>query len=341
MSPARPVTIVGGGLAGLSLGLALRRLDLDVDLHEAGTYPRHRVCGEFIAGLDAWTRSRLGLDPFLADALRHEEVAWHHRDRLVRRQILPEPALALSRQVLDARLARAFRAAGGRLHERSRITAPGHAEGWVFAHGRRRGRSGWLGLKVHVRNLPLAAGLELHLGDGAYVGLCALPGGEVNVSGLFLQRPGLTPVRGDVLGAYLHAAGLGRLARRLADAETDPDSRCAVAGLGFTPAGATPGQLALGDAWAMIPPFTGNGMAMAFQSAALATPALAAWARRTSSWSQTTADVHRALNRHFRLRLNAARALHAWLLRPARQRWLAWAARAGLLPLRPLYHTLH
>ena len=60
---ARGVEIVGGGLAGLSLGLALRRAGVPVTLHEAGEYPRHRVCGEFIAGLDERTRARLGLDP--------------------------------------------------------------------------------------------------------------------------------------------------------------------------------------------------------------------------------------------------------------------------------------
>ena len=68
MSSPRPVEIVGGGLAGLSLGLALRRAGVDVTVYEAGHYPRHRVCGEFITGLPRRTRERLGLDPFLADA---------------------------------------------------------------------------------------------------------------------------------------------------------------------------------------------------------------------------------------------------------------------------------
>ena len=40
---ARTVTIIGGGLAGLTLGLALRQRDVPVTVCEAGTYPRHRV----------------------------------------------------------------------------------------------------------------------------------------------------------------------------------------------------------------------------------------------------------------------------------------------------------
>ena len=46
----KPITIVGGGLAGLALGVALRRNDVPVSVIEAGHYPRHRVCGEFISG---------------------------------------------------------------------------------------------------------------------------------------------------------------------------------------------------------------------------------------------------------------------------------------------------
>jgi 2-polyprenyl-6-methoxyphenol hydroxylase-like FAD-dependent oxidoreductase len=46
----KPITIVGGGLAGLTLGIGLRRRGVPAALWEAGHYPRHRVCGEFICG---------------------------------------------------------------------------------------------------------------------------------------------------------------------------------------------------------------------------------------------------------------------------------------------------
>ena len=44
------IQIVGGGLAGLTLGIALRKSEIPVTIWEAGHYPRHRVCGEFISG---------------------------------------------------------------------------------------------------------------------------------------------------------------------------------------------------------------------------------------------------------------------------------------------------
>ena len=101
MNATHPIEIIGGGLAGLSLGLALRREGVPVTLHEAGEYPRHRVCGEFITGLAASTIQRLGLAPALRDALHHEEVAWSVGGASPRIQHLPSPALGLSRHALD------------------------------------------------------------------------------------------------------------------------------------------------------------------------------------------------------------------------------------------------
>ena len=50
MPAPRTITIVGGGLAGLTLGIGLRQRGIPAEIFEAGTYPRHRVCGEFISG---------------------------------------------------------------------------------------------------------------------------------------------------------------------------------------------------------------------------------------------------------------------------------------------------
>lgn len=340
MSSLRPIEIIGGGLAGLSLGLALRRAGVPVALSEAGEYPRHRVCGEFISGLAPATIARLGLGPLLADALEHRNVAWYIGDRAARIQRLPSPALGLSRHVLDARLAAAFVAAGGELHTRTRVTDLAAKPGRLFTTGRRRARSPWLGLKIHARGLRLTRGLELHLGENAYVGLARIEADQVNICGLFRRRE-LCAKGGDLLLGYLQAAGLAALAARLAAAELDAGSFCAVAGVAFDHRVAAAGRACLGDACAMIPPFTGNGMAMAFQGAELALDPLLAYAQGTSAWPETCRLIHRALHRNFRVRLASAGALHPFLLQPPRQRWLSALTRARLLPLRPLYTLLH
>lgn len=335
-----PIEIIGGGLAGLSLGLALRRAGVPVTLHEAGTYPRHRVCGEFIAGVERSTLDRLGLGPLLEDALLHHEVAWFIHDQPPRIQRLPAPALGLSRLVLDLRLADAFVAAGGHLLTGSRVTDLEPRPGRIFATGRRRGKPAWLGLKLHARRLELTRELELHLGDDAYVGLARIEGGAVNVCGLFRRRD-VTGRGPTLLPAYLRATGLDQLAARLDAAELDSSSCSAVAALDFDRRVVPTDGISLGDACAMIPPFTGNGMAMAFQSAELALNPLLAYAAGAATWADTCDATHAALHGRFRLRLASADLLHPFLLQPRHQRWLAVLNRARLIPFRPLYASLH
>lgn len=341
MTAPRRIEIVGGGLAGLSLGLALRRAGVPVTVHEAGGYPRHRVCGEFIAGLDRRTLRRLGLERVLAGALVLEQVAWHLGEGPPRRQRLPAPALGVSRHLLDARLAAAFVAAGGELHEQSRVTDDHDAPGRVFATGRRRAtRSPWIGLKFHARELPLERDLEMHLGAHSYVGLSRVDAHTVNVCGLFRRRA-LCARGAQLLLGYCAAAGLGRLAQRLARAAIDAESFCAVAALDFDRRPPALPRLSIGDAAATIPPFTGNGMTMAFQSAELALDPLLAFARHQLAWPEARRAVHAALRDRFRLRLGSAHLLHPFLLHPKSQRWFARLSRAHLVPFRPLYASLH
>jgi flavin-dependent dehydrogenase len=340
MKAPQPIEIIGGGLAGLSLGLALRHAGVPVTLYEAGGYPRHRVCGEFITGLSDATVTRLGLESFLHDALRHHEIAWFQGGLLVRRQHLPSPARALSRHRLDARLAEALVAAGGSLVTHTRVPVGPAKAGTVLTTGRRRTDSPWLGLKIHALDLPLKCELELHLGAETYIGLTRVENGRTNVCGLFRRRELAGPGPALIL-AYLRAAKLTALADRLAEVNLDAKSFCAVAAVGFDPHVPASSRLALGDACAAIPPFTGNGMAMALQSAEVALDPLLAYARGDAEWPETSAAIQTALQHRFRLRLAAADVLHPFLLQPVRQRWLTRLSRAHLLPLRPLYSVLH
>lgn len=340
MHAVRPLEIIGGGLAGLALGGALARAGVPVRVHDAGRYPRHRVCGEFIAGLPERTAARLGLGAALSGALRHRTVAWFRGGRVIRRHALPAPALGMSRRALDERLASSLIAAGGELRQGERVDAAGPAEGRVLATGRRPGGSSWLGLKLHARELPLAADLEVHLGERGYVGLSAVEGERVNLCGLFERRP-LQGAGGGLLLSYLRACRLDEVAERLERGTPDPSSFCAVAGMCFDRSVAPREALCLGDACAAIPPFTGDGMAMALQGAELALDPMLAYCRGELSWEGARGAVQRSLARAFRLRLASAGVLHPHLVGAPGQRWLAGLVRSRLLPLRPIYALLH
>ena len=341
MNSIRPIEILGGGLAGLSLGLALQRAGIPTTIFEAGHYPRHRVCGEFIAGLKERTIETLGLREILADARQHYSVNWYRRDRLVRYQTLANPAIALSRYALDARLAETFEKAGGQLKTGSRISDKTTPPGRIYATGRKRVSSEWLGLKLHVRGFTLASDLEFHLGNQAYVGLCGIENQEVNVCGLFHLQHGLAVTRSSALLRYMTETGLEALAARIAAAQIDEASFSAVAGLNFERPKGVPDRIYLGDAYAMIPPFTGNGMAIAFQSAECALSPLVAWAKQECEWSQVVAVVSTALRQRFSRRLTLASRLHPFLLSPGPQSLFDVANRTGLLPLRTIANAVH
>lgn len=340
MNRTQTVHIAGGGVAGLALGLALRRRDVPATVSEAGSYPRHRVCGEFMAGLDQATISMLGLGRILQPSGRAQRVAWFSGGRAFWRTTLPEPVRVLSRFHLDASLAQAFTEAQGSLRCGERI-APSGLPGEVLCTGRQRGKTQWLGLKCHVRGLPLSADLEMHLGRRAYVGLCTLPDGAVNICGLFRQEHPLPASKKDVLPQHLERAGLGVLADALRHAEVLPESFSAVAGLKLTSSPERTGCIRLGDTFGMIAPFTGDGMSLAFQSAATAAPHLDSWAHGEVPWSETVRRVNEALSQRFARRLRAAAWLNAVLCAEIGQQVLKLAARTGMLRLRPWYGLLH
>ncbi|HLZ53411.1 MAG TPA: FAD-dependent monooxygenase [Verrucomicrobiae bacterium] len=322
---AKSITIVGGGLAGLTLGIGLRRRGVPVTVWEAGHYPRHRVCGEFISGHGQETLARLGLRGLLerAGAVNAGTAAFFSTAQSTPPRSLPAHAICLSRFTMDHALAVEFKKLGGELQEDQRRRDEDFGEGIVRATGRRaqtmENGSRWFGLKVHARNVPLTADLEMHVSPRGYVGLCRVDGGAVNVCGLFRRRAGedRTPQN---WGEWLRGQTGSPLNRRLAAAKFDESSFCAVAGISLRPhRAAARAECCVGDAITMIPPVTGNGMSMAFESAGMAVEPLAAWSHGEISWTQTRQALAGQCDAAFARRLAWAKWLQRMMLAPSLQ----------------------
>ncbi len=321
----QPITIAGGGLAGLSLGIALCRHGLDVTLHEASTYPRHRVCGEFISGVSEDTLARLGITHTLTDAVPLTTACWSDTSGPL--GSMKVKGRGISRWDLDQNLQQTFTELGGRLVTQSRIE-PG--TGIIWATGRPKRPGSWLGLKFHVSNLDLTHDLEMHMGATGYLGLARIENHLVNVCGLF-QSHTVTKAKGPaLLIAHLRAGGLQTLADRLDAADIDASSFCGVAGFRL---GSQPGPLfSIGDSACMIPPFTGNGMSMAFESAECALQPALDYAHGLQTWDQAAAASQKAHRQRFRRRLTIAGFLHSLLTTQFGMRLTSSLARRRVVP---------
>ena len=327
--PVKTVNIVGGGLAGLSLGLALRQRDIPTTIVESGGYPRHKVCGEFISGKGVSLLRTLGVEGRLRELglTSAQEVQFFLDGDGSPRVPLPAAAWCLSRWNLDLALAEAFEQQGGRIRKHSRGDVSEMKPGWVQASGRRRAshaRARWVGVKFHLSQFSLKADLEMHLQNGAYVGICGVEGERSNVCALMPKERVPSRLSSDPL------AGLGRvfsatLGERLSHAQLVSGSLSTVAGLDYSERTPTDdSSVHLGDAQGLIPPITGNGMSLAFESAALAIAPLSQWSRDLISWEAASREIRLRQRSAFSFRLLRARCLQRFLVSDALRMGRRW-----------------
>lgn len=314
----KPIEIVGGGIAGLVLGIGLRQRGVPVIVWEAGRYPRHRVCGEFLSGRGQDTLERLGLLPLLVDAGARfaTEALFASRVQETPIRKLPRPALCLSRYALDACLANELVRLGGDLHSETRWKGK-FAEGIAAANGRRteiksRGLR-YLALKAHIHEVSLKADLEMHLVPSGYVGLCRLQDHTVNVCGLFRVHGGDSTLAAN-WRSWLWGSEGSILHSRLSTGHFVENSFCATAGFSLEYKWPEANrEIRIGDALAMIPPIVGNGISMACESAEIAINPLAEYSQGINPWDEVQRQISNTLALRFRNRVRWASRLHRHL----------------------------
>ena len=302
MSHSRPMRenlVIGGGLAGAMAALRLAAAGRDVLLVEKERGAHHKVCGEFLSPEAVEYLRQAGVDPVRLGAAVVDRLRVSAKRRVVESR-LPFRALSLSRCVLDAALL--ARAADAGCEVRRGVHVQGLArdgQGWmaqlsdgeaqsarnVFLatgkhdlHGwnRPQGRQGDLvGFKMHWRlrtaqTAELRGFMDLFLFEGGYGGLALVEEDTANLC-LVVRRSRLREAR-----------AMARTAGELVRRERDD---CGTA-LGAQPLWERPlaissipygylceredGVWPVGDQAAVIPSFTGDGMAIALHSGALA-----------------------------------------------------------------------
>lgn len=291
--------VVGGGPAGAATACGLAALGHEVMVLERALGPHRKVCGEFLSIETQAQLNRLGVDPLVHGAVSIDHVSLYSATCSVT-ATLPFRAMSLSRYRLDQALLQsaADRGAEVRRNVSVRSATPDgmtwmlsfndgetvRCRNLVLATGKwgLRGiddtRDGSLvGLKMHFQpsaetGRVLAGRVEVSLLGESYVGLELVENGIANLC-LLLPRDVVARLGPGWSALQRHlATTLPGVAARLDGATPLWDKPVAVVCPtgGYLHADSRATSYRVGDRLAHIPPFTGDGLAIALGSAALA-----------------------------------------------------------------------
>lgn len=296
----KTVVVAGGGLAGAAAAAELIRAGVHAHVLERTEGAHDKICGEFLS-VEAQAHLRaLGLD---LDALGGAPIG-RLRVAAGRRRIeadLPFTAFGLTRRRLDEALLHHVQALGAQVDRGVSVRAieRGHlatsagtlaSDAIVLATGKhevrgaqrsRAAASDYIGLKMYFRPEPealqaLDGVIEVVLFDGGYAGLQRVEGGVANLC-LVVDGARFAALGKRWSGLFAALMDEPLLRERLEGAQPLLDQPLAIAGVpyGFLhrpedddPAGDR--LYRVGDQAAVIPSFTGDGMAIALHSGRLA-----------------------------------------------------------------------
>ncbi|HKA47626.1 MAG TPA: FAD-dependent monooxygenase [Methyloceanibacter sp.] len=299
-----PFIAIGGGLAGSAFTLELARNGARATVLESSRGPHHKVCGEFLSAEAQTLLAYLGLDLGALGASSMGTFRLVNGSRQAEAS-LPFRAAGLSRYRLDQTLLQRAGDAGADVVRGVTVSTVEARDGRVVAktgtsgfegrgallatgkHNLRqfpRGQSDMVGFKLQLRLSESALRaleniVQLAMFDGGYVGACIVEDGIVTVCWVMhqavLQRIGT----GWPEQAAHFAKSSEIIGDLLQNARPEWDKPVAVAGIpyGYLRRGIVASNiLPVGDQLAVIPSFTGDGMAIALYSGIAAAQAVLA-----------------------------------------------------------------
>ena len=343
--------IIGGGLAGCQAAITLIARNHRVLLLEAGSYPRPKVCGEFLSPecVALFTESGFlptlqALKPVTIETLRitsPDGSEWCSR--------FPAPALGISRFALDQALAAYAAKLGVQVHDGTRVTqiegnlragfcitaqtSQGlqtfQAATVIAAHGRRsnldrilnrddmKSHQVYMGLKQHFVGPTFPGHIDLHVFRGGYCGMSQVEDGTTNVC--LLVRQDVFQEAGNRIAPFIDWMGTQNqhLGHWLAQATPVYPEWLSIAQVSLiTKTPVEQDILIAGDAGGMIAPLAGDGMAMALHSGTLAAMSLDRYLTHAQDTQAMTHDYARIWRKTFESRLRLGRMLQSVMLRP-------------------------
>jgi menaquinone-9 beta-reductase len=360
------IAVVGGGLAGLSLASLLAKEGVRVLVLEKESYPRQKVCGEYISNesRDFLERNQLlsGINE-LPQINRFELTFPRDENRSCR---LEPGGFGISRWKLDAHLCEKARQNGAEVVENTLVTTieerkEGYEitsrEGEKFYTGRLIGATGryshrlfpansekktgagkWFGVKYHIRHEFPGDTIQINLFPGGYAGISKVEDGKycfcylASAHWLKKYAGNIEQIEKNVLSenptVKSHLEQFSAVEGPFTTARFDFSFRAAVHSH----------RLYLGDTAGFIPPLTGNGMSLAFRSAATASELILQHLEGKKRWQEVETAYARYGKQYLGSRIKSGVFLQNLALNPSAffQRSLS----AGMFLFPPLLKSL-
>lgn len=331
------VVIIGGGLAGLTAAIHLSQKNLKVILIEKSTYPRHKVCGEYISNeILPYLRS-LGINVSELNPTKISKFEFSTSSGKTAKAQLPLGGFGISRYALDFFLyQKAISSINCTIIQEnvtdvcfsndifSVATANQMVTAKILlgAFGKRSNvdqlldrnffhkKSPWLAVKAHYSGSFDNDVVALHNFKGGYCGVSKVEHNIINICYLadyatFKQYKNIDDYQQNVLYKNIHLKSVFENSSLLFD------KPLTISQISFEKKQPVENHmLMIGDTAGLIHPLCGNGMAMAIHSAKIASELiLSFYTDKSISRDQLEKNYRKEWNKHFGKRIFMGRIL--------------------------------
>jgi len=291
------VIIVGGGLAGLTNAIHLSKFKQRVLLIEKNSYPKHKVCGEYISNEVLPYLNSLGIDPIKEGAKKISKVQVSTTKGNLIKGVLPLGGFGMSRYFLDSLLLKKARFNGvqvlkdsvdsicfknGVFTVQTKDSKSFQSKITIGAFGKRsildlkmdrefiKKKSPYLAVKLHVKGDFPENLIALHNFKGGYCGVSKVENNSINLCYIteynsFKKHKNITDFQKQVVFKNKH------LKKIFEESTSVFEKPLTISQISFETKKPVENHIIMcGDTAGMIHPLCGNGMGMAITSARLA-----------------------------------------------------------------------
>ncbi|WP_334056253.1 NAD(P)/FAD-dependent oxidoreductase [Polaribacter sp. P097] len=289
--------IIGGGLAGLCNAIHLSKFGKSVLLIEKNSYPKHKVCGEYISNEVLHYLSFLGINPFDFGAVKINNFQLSTTNNRLVSAKLPLGGFGISRYQLDYILSEKAKENGVIVLQDTVVSTrfnndifevqTKNSENFyskiaIGAFGKRslldvklerdfiKKKSPYLGVKIHVRGKFDANKVALHNFKGGYCGVSKVEKDVINLC--YITNFSSFKKYKNIADFQENEVFKNEFLRAIFKQSTPIfDEPLSISQISFETKNPVENHMIMsGDSAGMIHPLCGNGMSMAIQSAQIA-----------------------------------------------------------------------